>query len=146
MADQLKTCGSAGLRVMFMNDEKGKLIAIDTLFENLQEFWTSYHDSAKINYYWYFPKIRKLENTIRRKWKSTVLPNVNIFIKKFIEKDEFLNPIRFLEEFNQEKYFKLLKSWKEEEEESYLEKYPHLRFDPIRHTKCVMNTRRPCIR
>ena len=35
MADQLKTCGSAGLRVMFMNNEKGKLIATDTLLENL---------------------------------------------------------------------------------------------------------------
>ena len=29
--------------------------------------------------------------------------------------------MRFLEEFDQEKYFELLKSWKEEEEQSYLE-------------------------
>ena len=40
--------------------------------------------------------------------------------------------MRFLEDFDQEKHFEILKSWKEEEE-SYLEKYSHLPFDPIRH-------------
>ena len=40
-------------------------------------------------FYWYHPKIRKLENTIRRKRKSRDLPYVNIVIKKFIEKDPF---------------------------------------------------------
>ena len=48
MAEQLETYGSAGLRVMFMDDEKGKLIKTDTLFENLYDFWTSYHDPCKI--------------------------------------------------------------------------------------------------
>ena len=47
MADQLETYGAAGLRSIFMNDEKGKLIATDTLFENLYDFYTSYHDPAK---------------------------------------------------------------------------------------------------
>ena len=45
--------------------------------------------------------------SIRRKW-SKDLPLVNILIKKFKEKDEFFE--RFLEEFNQEKYFELLKA------------------------------------
>lgn len=47
MADQLETYGAAGLRSIFMNDEKGKLIATDTLFENVYDFYTSYHDAAK---------------------------------------------------------------------------------------------------
>lgn len=47
MADQLEIYGAAGLRSIFMNDEKGKLIATDTLFENLYDFYTSYHDPAK---------------------------------------------------------------------------------------------------
>ena len=55
-------------------------------------------------FYWYHPKIRKLENTIRRKRKSRDLPYVNIVIKKFIEKDPFLMQQDFLqEEFDQEK-------------------------------------------
>lgn len=53
MADQLETYCSAGLRVMFINYEMGKPIATDTLFENLYNFWTSYHHPAKIIFYWY---------------------------------------------------------------------------------------------
>ena len=34
MAEQLKTYGSAGLRAIFMDEEKRKLIKTDTLFEN----------------------------------------------------------------------------------------------------------------
>ena len=47
MAKQLKAYGSARLRVMFMDDEKGKFIKTDTLFKNLYDFWTSYHDQNK---------------------------------------------------------------------------------------------------
>lgn len=83
MTDQLETYDSAGLGVIFINYEKGKLIATHALFENLQK--------------------------------------KKIIEKKFIEKEAFFNPMRFLEEFDQEKYFELLKSWKEEEEQSYLE-------------------------
>ena len=46
--------------------------------------------------------------------------------------------MRFLEEFDQEKYFELLKAWKYEEE-SYLNEHPHLRFEPKRHEKCLMS-------
>ena len=47
MAEQLETYGSAKLRVVFMDDERGDRIKTDTLFENLYDFWTSYHDSDK---------------------------------------------------------------------------------------------------
>ena len=138
MAEQLETYGSAGLRVIFMDEEKRKLIKTDNLFENLYDFWTSYHDPCKIIFSWYCPKIRKLENNIRRKWKSKDLSNVNIILKKHIEKNGFLNPMRFLEAFDQEKYFELLQAWKDEEE-SYLNEHLHLRFEPKRHEKCLMS-------
>ena len=88
MTDHLETCGSANLRVLFMNDERGKMIKTDSLFEILYDFWTSYHDRNKSLFYWSKNghKIWKLEMSIRRKW-SKDLPLVNIIIKKFKEKD-----------------------------------------------------------
>ena len=47
MAEQLKTYGSGKSRVVFMDDERGDRIKTETLFENLYDFWTSYHDSDK---------------------------------------------------------------------------------------------------
>ena len=125
--------------------EKGKLIQTDTFFENLYDFWIPYHNPAKIIYYWYCPKILKIENTIRRKWNSKDLPKVNIIFKKYIEKDDFFNPQKFLEE-DQEMYFELLKTWKIDFEDSYLNEHPHLCFDPVRHKKCLMSKQRPCLR
>ena len=146
MAEQLKTYGSARLRVMFMDVKKGKLIETDTLFKNLYDFWTSYHDQNKSIFSWHSSKICKLEMNIRRKWKSKDLPKINIIIKKYREKDDFFNPERFLEEFDQEKYFELLKAWKIAVEESYLNEHPYLRFGPIKHKKYLMNKQRPCLR
>ena len=68
-----------------------------------------------------------------------------IIIKKFKEKDEFFNPERFLEEFDQEKYFELLKAWKADIEKSYLNENPHLRFSPVRHEKFLIIKKRPFI-
>ena len=56
MADHLETYGSANLRVLFINDEKRREIKKDTLFENLQDFWTSFHDPNKRIFYWYAQK------------------------------------------------------------------------------------------
>ena len=138
MTDHLETYGSANLRVLFMNDERGKMVKTDSLFENLYDFWTSYHDRNKSILYWYGHKIWKLEMSIQRKW-SKDLPLVNIIIKKFKEKDKFFNPERFLEEFDQEEYCELLKVWKADVEKSYLDKNPHLDFSPVRHEKCLMS-------
>ena len=145
MTNHLETHGSTNLRVLFMNDERGKMIKTDSLFENLYDFCTSYHDRNKSLFYWYGHKIWKLEMSIKRK-QSKDLPLVNIIIKKFKEKDEFFNPDRFLEEFDQEKYFELLKAWKTDVQKSYLDENPLLHFSPLRHEKCLMSKRRPCTR
>ena len=146
MAEQLETYGAAKLRVVFMDDERGDRIKTDTLFENLYDFWTSYHDSNKSIFKQYGQNIWKLEMSIRKKWNPKVLPLVNIIFKKYKEKDDFFNPERFLEEFDREKYFELLKAWKADVEESYLNEHPYLRFAPVRHKKCLMSKRRPCLR
>ena len=71
---------------------------------------------------------------IRRKW-SKDLPKVNIIFKKYKEEgEEFFNPTCFLEEFDCEKYFELLKDWKIKSEESYLNEHPYLLFSPSRPT------------
>ena len=53
MVDHLETYGSAKLRVLFINDEKGREIKKDALFENLHDFWTSFHDTNISIFYWY---------------------------------------------------------------------------------------------
>ena len=113
MNDFFETYGSANLRVVFMDDERGKRIKEDTLFENLYGFWTSYHDPNKKLFWWYQQKIWKLEMSIRKIWNSIVLPLVNIIFKKYREKDEFFNLVKFLEKFNNKKCFELLKTWKQ---------------------------------
>ena len=60
MAEQLETYRSAKLRVVFIDDERGDRIKTDTLFENLFDFWTSYHDSNKNIFKWYGQKTWKL--------------------------------------------------------------------------------------
>ena len=141
-----ETYRSAELRVAFLNDEKGKLIKTDTFFANLYDFWTCYHASYKILVIWYHPKMHLLEMVIKIKWETTKdLPLVNIILTKFKEKDNYFNPQKYIEE-DEEKYFELLQEWKLNFEEDYLEKNPHLRFAPIRHKKCLMKRRRPCLR
>ena len=44
MADHLESYSSAKLKVLFMDDAKGKEIKKDTLLENLYDFCTSFHD------------------------------------------------------------------------------------------------------
>ena len=61
MAEQLETYGSAKLRLVFMDDERGDSIKTDTLFENLYDFWTSYHDSNKSILKWYGQKFGNLK-------------------------------------------------------------------------------------
>ena len=146
MNDFFETYGSANLRVVFMDDERGKRIKEDTLFENLYGFWTSYHDPNKKLFWWYPQKIWKLEMSIRKKWNSTVLPLANIIFKKYREKDKFFNPGKFLEKLDNEKYFELLKTWKQNVEKTYLDENPYLRFAAVRHEKCLMSKRRSCIR
>ena len=76
MADYLETYGSAKLRVLFMNDKKEREIKKDTLFENLYDFWTSFHDTNKRIFYWHGQKIWMFEMSVRRMWDPKVLPLV----------------------------------------------------------------------
>ena len=62
--------------------------------------------------------------TIRKIWNAKVLLLVNIIFKKYREKDEHFNPAKFLEEVNLEKYFKILRTWKQDFEKSYLDENP----------------------
>ena len=110
MTDYFETYGSANLRVVFMDDERGKRIKEDTLFENLYDFQTSYHDPNKKLFRWYPQKNWKLEMSIRKKWNSAVLPLANIILKKYREKDKFFNPEKFLEKLDNDKYCELLKT------------------------------------
>ena len=52
-------------------------------------------------------------------------------MKKFKEKDQEFSPVNYLDD--EEKYFELMKQWKNEFEKDYLDQYPHLRLDPVRH-------------
>ena len=131
MSDDLETYGSAKLRVLFMDDGKGREIKKDTLFENLYDFWTTLHDPNKSLLYWQRQKIWMLEMSMRRKWNSQVLPLANIILKKYKENDQFFNPEKYLAEVDQEKYFKLLKTWKIEVEKTFLQEHPYLRFLPV---------------
>ena len=146
MSDRFETYRSAELRISFINDEEGKLIKTDSLFENLYDFWTCFHGKYKSIFIWYYPKVTMLEKTIRKKWgKTKDLPLVNVILKKIKGKDEYFNPIKYLEE-DEEKYFEVLQHWKTDFERDYLEKYLHLRLAPARHKKCLTKARRPLIR
>ena len=95
MSDCFETYGSAEIRTIFMNDEEGKLIKSDSLFENLYNFWSCFHMSYKTLFIWYLPEMAQLEKLIWRKWVTTKdLQLVNIVFKKFKEKDNCFNSIR----------------------------------------------------
>ena len=146
MSDRFETCGSAEIRTSFMNDEEGKLIKSDSVFENLYDFWSCFHMSYKTLFIWYHPKMAQLKMAIRRKWETTKdLPLVNIVLKKVKEKDSCFNPMRYLGR-DEEKYFEILQQWKIDFEKSYLEQYPHLHGAPILHKKCLVRSTRPSLR
>ena len=146
MWDRFETYGSAELWISFINDEEGKLIKTDSLFENLYDFWTCFHAKYKSIFIWYHPKMAMLEKTIRKKWEKTKdLHLVDVILNKIKEKDEYFNPIKNLEE-DEEKYFEVLQHWKADFERNVLEKYPHLHLAPVRHKKCLVKSRRPLIR
>ena len=77
---------------------------------------------------------------IRKKWSNN-LPKVNIIFKRYEEQDEFFDPQLFLEEFDAEKYFELLKKWKIQNEKKFLEENPYLTISPRRHKKILAKPR-----
>ena len=109
MAKRFETYSSADIRTIFLNDERGKLMKSDTLYENLYDYLTCFHATNSIILFtWYHPKMAKLEMNIRRKWASTKdLSFVNIVFEKIREKDEYLNRKKYLGD-DEEKYFEIL--------------------------------------
>ena len=76
--------------------------------------------SYKNLFIWYDSKMAQLEKAIRQKWVTTKdLPLVNIALKKFKEKGNYFNPMRYLGG-DEEKYFEILQQWKIDFEKSYL--------------------------
>ena len=95
-SDCFEIYGSAEIRTIFMNDEEGKLIKSDSLFENLYNFCSCFHMSYKTLFIWYHSEMTQFEKAIRRKWVTTKdLPLVNIVLKKFKEKDNYFNLMRY---------------------------------------------------
>ena len=72
---------------------------------------------------------KKKKRQIRKKWDK-FLTNIEIFFERMRDKNESVNPLRFLEE--SELYFQSLVIWKETKQELYL---PTRNFKPIRHKK-----------
>ena len=136
-----ETYGSVQLRVESIEDKLGKKVKKDTLFYNLYNYWTSYHNPNKRFFWWFDQKLWRLEMCIHKKWNRKSLHLVNIIIKKYKERD----PMEYLNDLDSEKYFELLAIWKKEVEDIYLKDFPHVHFSPHRHKKTLMKPR-PCIR
>ena len=64
---------------------------------------------------------------------SKDLPLANVFLRKFKEKDADFSRVNYLED--DEKYFEKIKKSENDFEKDYLERYLHLRLEPIRHKK-----------
>ena len=80
-----------------------------------------------------YPKEAKLEKILRKKWeKAKDLPLINVVLKTIKEEDKHFNPKGYLGE-DEEKCFQILQEWKNNFEDSYLEKYPWLKRPPIKH-------------
>ena len=92
-----ETYGSDNLRTECLNDEKTKSVKGESLFLNLYNYWTLLHAECKHLYYpWYHPKAALLEKQIRKKLADNkVLPLVNVFIKKFKDKDLRFCPVTY---------------------------------------------------
>ena len=84
------TYGSLGLRIATLNHCFGKSVKTDTLFINLYDYWTNFHNENKKFYFWHSHLMWKLEMYIRKKW-SKDLPKVNIVFNKYKEGDFWMN-------------------------------------------------------
>ena len=131
-----ETYGS--FRVEFLYDIKGKSLKSDSLFLNIYDFWAILHEaplSMKCEE-WYHPKVAKLEQILRKKWKTENakdLPIINVLLKNIKEEKLAFIPVGYLND--EEQYFANLTSWKMNFEKQLLEKYPFLMRPPIRHKK-----------
>ena len=134
MSDE--TYGFDGLRVECLRDERGKLIKVDSLFNNIYDFWVCIHAAGfmKVNC-WYHPKTAKLEKVLCKKWEKTKdLPIINVLLRKIRKGDNAFNPKDYLRK-DGEQYFQILQRWKIDFEKAYFENYPFLTHTSIRYKK-----------
>ena len=89
------TYNSYGLRCTRLTDINGKHIKEDTLFLNIYDYWTHFHNPNKIYFWWNNELLSKLERNIRRKWKKH-LPTPEILFEKIKADDVQFNPTNFL--------------------------------------------------
>ena len=109
MSDRFETYSSAEFRIQFLNDETGKLIKSDNLFDNLYDFWVCLRAPGFMKtFVWYHSKVTKLGKIMGKKWEKTKdLHLVNVVLRKLKEGDNSFNPKQYLGE-DEEKYFQVL--------------------------------------
>ena len=102
-----ETYGS--FRVEFLNDEDGKILKENSLF-NLYDLWTVNRSGFLLETYEL--KIVKLKKIIKKKWRGKKdLPVFKVLIQKIKEGDEMFNPVEHLDG-DHEQYFSKLQVWK----------------------------------
>ena len=67
------TYGSLGLRIASLNDCFGNSVKTDTLFINLYDYWTNFHNENKNFYFWHSQLMWKLEMYIRKREREFLL-------------------------------------------------------------------------
>ena len=72
---------SYDLRSARLTDIEGRHIKEDTLFLNIYDYWTNFHNPNKIYFCWNDEPLSKLERGIQRKWKKH-FPVVDILFEK----------------------------------------------------------------
>ena len=130
------TYGSHGLRRRRFSDIFGKYVKNDILHLHLIDYWNNCHHPHQKYFWWHKTLMPKLERQIRKK-RDKSLTNTEIFFERMKDKDESVNPLRFLEE--SELYFQSLVISKKKKEELYL---PTRNFKAIRQNN-VYETVKP---
>ena len=125
------TYGSYGLLCVRISDIFGKYVKSDTLHLHLIDYWNNCRHPHRKYFWWIKTLIPKLERQIRKKWDKC-LPDIKFFFEKMKDKDDSVNPLKYLDE--SEMYFQSLVIWKETKEELYL---PTKNFKPTRHKKVL---------
>ena len=137
------TCGSNDLCCIRFTDINGSHVKDDTLFLNIYDYWTGFHNEDRIYFWWSSSLLSKLEWHIRKNWKAC-LPGINIAFEIINTKDNRFEPRNVLNNHDTEKFFELLVLWKELYEKYYLTLKP--RYQHYRHKKVLAKPYRKAIR
>ena len=75
----MSTYSSANLRIRKIGNKFGKHIRLDTLFINLYDYWTEFHNPQKYLLFWLSYIMWKLKMNIRRKWWRRIAKSEHYF-------------------------------------------------------------------